>query len=269
MSDRVTFKVGGKRFETTIATLTKFDDTYFSAMFSGRHTLKPDPDGSYFIDRDPLVFRYVLNYLRGDDLPLDLLSKLELYHLLQDAKYYNLVSLIEHFEPKQPKYPLIGSKFVEISPDRKTMTMRRNKECSVIHKCIVDMNLLTEKHEIKWSIHVKEAKNGIVNALVGIAFKDNPLLIDTYNCIYICGFGLKNNGLFSMNFNNKSTDFTSKIHVGDKITCIFNPTVGTLTFKVNDTLVSPSLTGIPLDRPLCPYIHSTDDLSCEVNVIVD
>jgi hypothetical protein len=33
-------------------------------MFSGRHQLKTESDGSHFIDRDGTHFRYILNYLR-------------------------------------------------------------------------------------------------------------------------------------------------------------------------------------------------------------
>ena len=33
-------------------------------MFSGRHPLKKDEDGSYFIDRDGTHFRFILNFLR-------------------------------------------------------------------------------------------------------------------------------------------------------------------------------------------------------------
>ena len=35
-----------------------------AVMFSGRHQLKRESDGSYFIDRDGTHFRYILNYLR-------------------------------------------------------------------------------------------------------------------------------------------------------------------------------------------------------------
>ena len=33
-------------------------------MFSGRHALEPQEDGSFFIDRDGTHFRHILNYLR-------------------------------------------------------------------------------------------------------------------------------------------------------------------------------------------------------------
>jgi len=41
-----------------------------SAMFSGRHKIATDHQGNYFIDRDPKIFRHVLNYLRDHKLHL-------------------------------------------------------------------------------------------------------------------------------------------------------------------------------------------------------
>jgi len=35
------------------------------AMFSGRHELHPMKDGTHFFDRDPKIFKYVINYLRN------------------------------------------------------------------------------------------------------------------------------------------------------------------------------------------------------------
>ena len=49
---------------TSLLTLTKDPDSMLAAMFSGRHALRQDDDGSFFIDRDGTHFRYVLNFLR-------------------------------------------------------------------------------------------------------------------------------------------------------------------------------------------------------------
>ena len=59
---RVKLCVGGQMFMTSTLTLTKEPDSMLSAMFSGRHALRHDDDGIYFIDRDATHFRYILNY---------------------------------------------------------------------------------------------------------------------------------------------------------------------------------------------------------------
>ena len=56
--DTIKLNIGGKIYKTTLDTLRKDPDSMLSAMFSGRHELKPDQeDGSYFIDRDGKLFR--------------------------------------------------------------------------------------------------------------------------------------------------------------------------------------------------------------------
>eukprot|EP01129_Flabellula_baltica_P006274 TRINITY_DN232_c0_g2_i1.p1 TRINITY_DN232_c0_g2~~TRINITY_DN232_c0_g2_i1.p1 ORF type:complete len:257 (+),score=49.54 TRINITY_DN232_c0_g2_i1:414-1184(+) len=42
-----------------------FVGTMLSSMFSGRHELVKDSDGNFFIDRDPELFKIILNYLRA------------------------------------------------------------------------------------------------------------------------------------------------------------------------------------------------------------
>ena len=58
-----------------------------AAMFSGRHSLETTEDGSFFIDRDGTYFRFILNYLRNDELILPeggtLLEELE-----AEARFY-------------------------------------------------------------------------------------------------------------------------------------------------------------------------------------
>ena len=69
----ITVNVGGTRYTTTLSTLTKYPDSMLGVMFSGRHDLPQQEDGSYFIDRDGEVFKYILMYLRDRDLCFDYL----------------------------------------------------------------------------------------------------------------------------------------------------------------------------------------------------
>ena len=60
----IKLNVGGKIYQTTLDTLRKDPDSMLCVMFSGRFELKADEkDGTYFIDRDGKLFRWVFNML--------------------------------------------------------------------------------------------------------------------------------------------------------------------------------------------------------------
>jgi len=63
----ISLNVGGTIFCTSYETLNK-RPSMLQAMFSGRHELHPMKDGTHFFDRDPKVFKYVINFLRNDKI---------------------------------------------------------------------------------------------------------------------------------------------------------------------------------------------------------
>lgn len=63
---RITFNVSGKRFETWSGTLKRFPDTLLgSEMMERFHNSET---GEYILNRDPLIFKYVLNFYRTGKL---------------------------------------------------------------------------------------------------------------------------------------------------------------------------------------------------------
>ncbi|XP_008240560.1 PREDICTED: FH protein interacting protein FIP2 isoform X4 [Prunus mume] len=92
-SSLIRLNIGGKKFCTTIDTLTQREpDSMLAAMFSGRHTLCQDPEKGYvFVDRDGEHFRHILNWLRDGVVPT--LKDSKYTELLREAEYYQLLDL--------------------------------------------------------------------------------------------------------------------------------------------------------------------------------
>ncbi|CAI9729603.1 protein CROWDED NUCLEI 3 [Octopus vulgaris] len=97
---RIKLDVGGHEFTTSVFTLTQVQDSMLAAMFSGRHEIKHEVDGSVFIDRDGTHFRYILNYLRDSDYSFEALprSKQVLRELRNEAIFYQLPGLVQQIE---------------------------------------------------------------------------------------------------------------------------------------------------------------------------
>lgn len=100
----VELNVGGVHYTTTLSTLTKDPDSLLGQMFSGRWRpggVSPagppppvlrDSKGKYFIDRDGVLFRYTLDFLRNQKLTLP-----ENFHecerLKQEADYFQMAEM--------------------------------------------------------------------------------------------------------------------------------------------------------------------------------
>eukprot|EP01130_Rhizamoeba_saxonica_P002007 TRINITY_DN11818_c0_g1_i1.p1 TRINITY_DN11818_c0_g1~~TRINITY_DN11818_c0_g1_i1.p1 ORF type:complete len:324 (-),score=54.68 TRINITY_DN11818_c0_g1_i1:109-1080(-) len=108
---KVKLNVGGQIFVTSKTTLTKDKNSYFYGMISSNNW-QPDEDGEYFIDRDPVVFNRILNYMRDGYLDVNGLSQRERYVLNKDLDYYCLQNDI----PTPPKTITISEESHEPYP---------------------------------------------------------------------------------------------------------------------------------------------------------
>ena len=101
-SEWVHLNVGGKLFATTVSTLTRTDvdgNSMLARMFTHGDVewqSAVDETGAYLIDRSPLYFEPILNYLRHGQLVLD--KNVNPEGVLEEAKFFGLTSLIEQLE---------------------------------------------------------------------------------------------------------------------------------------------------------------------------
>jgi hypothetical protein len=104
---KVILDVGGDKFTTSVETLTREKDSFFTALFSRQWELERDPkDDSIFIDRDGKLFTHILAYLRTDSVSNDIMTNETLRQsLILEAKYFHLHKLIQILmEPEQNKH---------------------------------------------------------------------------------------------------------------------------------------------------------------------
>jgi len=104
--------VGGKVFCTSVDTLTSSEHdeiNFFTALFDPekQHVNNADRDGDdiIFIDRSPIYFDYVLNYLR-DGVLQEHLSKKILCGILAEASFFS-ISVADKANRKQISYSTV------------------------------------------------------------------------------------------------------------------------------------------------------------------
>lgn len=88
-TEPLVLEVGNHLFKTTVATLKKIPNSYFSALLSGQYPIARQSDGSIFIDRDGKHFASILSFMRSGYLsrPKDRIERKE---ILLEAEYYCL-----------------------------------------------------------------------------------------------------------------------------------------------------------------------------------
>ena len=99
--DSIKLNVGGKIFETTLATLRRFPGTLFHEILEGEEekSMIKREDGTLFLDRCPEYFNFILNRLRNPEgaqiQPEDEMGR---KMLDIEIKFYKLTNRNEHEE---------------------------------------------------------------------------------------------------------------------------------------------------------------------------
>jgi len=108
MNDLIRLNVGGERYTTTRATLTRYPRSMLGAMFSGTLATSVDEHGCFFIDRDGPMFRHVLNFLRSGRLALPSDFR-QLDQLAVEADFYQIEDLVKEIARLQTSAGGTGS----------------------------------------------------------------------------------------------------------------------------------------------------------------
>ncbi|TGZ65518.1 hypothetical protein CRM22_005831 [Opisthorchis felineus] len=107
MSSQVlTLNVGGTLYTTTTTTLKHDPDSYLAKLLTNSSALR-DVNHNLFIDRDPSLFRYILDYCRYGKLCIPRNFD-ELERLKEEATFYKLNKLVEIISKEmEPRYSCV------------------------------------------------------------------------------------------------------------------------------------------------------------------
>ncbi|XP_011794715.1 PREDICTED: potassium channel regulatory protein isoform X2 [Colobus angolensis palliatus] len=109
----VTLNVGGKIFTTGFSTIKQFPASRLARMLDGRDQEFKMVGGQIFVDRDGVLFSFILDFLRTHQLllPTDFSDYLRLQ---REALFYELCSLVDLLNPYllQPRPALVEVHFL-------------------------------------------------------------------------------------------------------------------------------------------------------------
>jgi len=113
----IDLNVGGHVYTTSLSSLTRFPDSMLGVMFSGRRPVAMDSRGSFFIDRDGPMFRYVLNFLRSSKLNLP--DNFQEYgQLMEEADFYQIPQLIDALNKIKSSRSVARNQVIRLTLDR-------------------------------------------------------------------------------------------------------------------------------------------------------
>lgn len=90
----IDLNVGGVSYTTTLKTLTSQSGSYLHSVFAGKERLPKDAKNRYFLDRDGILFRYILDFLRDGNVLLPECFR-ERERLRSEAEKLSLHGLVE------------------------------------------------------------------------------------------------------------------------------------------------------------------------------
>lgn len=83
--NKIILNIGGKKYETSTETLLK--SQYFSDLIKSSKICQ---NIEYFIDRNGIIFEYILNWMRTNYCPLDYMTINVIYELLLESSFYKI-----------------------------------------------------------------------------------------------------------------------------------------------------------------------------------
>lgn len=107
----VKLDVGGVKFQTTKETLLTAKNSLFEAILNDPDFANLNSSQELFFDRSPDYFVHILNYLRTGTINYTQFKKAQKKLLLEEAKYYQILPIVEYLEERMKDIELVSFEF--------------------------------------------------------------------------------------------------------------------------------------------------------------
>lgn len=225
--DVARLNVGGELFVVPLSTLlSREPDSYFHVLFKTCRSVHipvfTDEGGAVFIDRDPVVFRYILNYLRGykhfQMLDEELLRKLKV-----DARYFQLNGLLETLNACEQGSELQFLPGPGVNPERNRLRVVYGVAT------VGDVLLVTGRHRIMFEI-IKADYVGVGLVSDACVNTDQEFHKTPNCCIYYMS------GVFYSNFpHHRKEENLERIESGNFVSILVDMDKGFVEFTLKNS----------------------------------
>ena len=192
MTEQFYINVGGVSFHTTIETLHKHSPNYFTEYNLAKERL-------LMIDRDPEVFPYILNWMRGYKLVRPATDRLR-QMMIEDSKFYKLPELTEQLtrDITMNKQELLGmlQNLRPAVPEEIRKNINFNlTESNTIGEIETELNTLSSIHsftmfETAIIHHLRTSESPIIRKLVDNYQSYRHIIYNIYDT-YIANRGIQ------------------------------------------------------------------------------
>ena len=233
MNQLIHLNVGGMKFTVPYRTLvpTGDADSFFYRILSNgtrgeadgdRLPLDRDSEGNIIIDRDPITFKHVLNYLRGYR-KFHMLVAEELSLLRSDAAYYGLTGLSALLADSEDESGLFA-------PGPGVSIERKRIRVAYCVGFVGDRFLMTGRHAITLEIDSAEYL-GIGVASDSCLASDQEYHKVCNSCVYYM------TGILYSNFPlHKKEENLEKYEAGDRVTIVLDMTARIVEFHLKNSV---------------------------------
>ena len=174
-SEIIKLNIGGFKYETTVCTLTRIPDTYFTLLLSGRFPIQKDEKGAFFIDRDGQFFAPILIFLRTDEVTIP--SSMSKKDVKRESEFFLIQPLLDKLKEMDQKQRIKhGKNLFSTNQEQRNKALEDFFGLEISNPTTEYIMLYLEKYHTETCKLLKQLRNelGALQVLLHVCTGEHP-----------------------------------------------------------------------------------------------